>query len=399
MKHLVGWAIAIALTPGTGRGQYLPDPEFTRVDYTGPSVTGHADQVLSLFLPDGRAGATPVVSRCSSSSSCRGSSRPSFRTSSTTPMTPFCDWLSIEVSLGGGGFRDDDAEGDPRGTRKSTSATVCSSLRTTPRLRGTRGTVHPYRDVSRPMPEKDAVMIVQFVRHHAAEMGVDSERLAVYGTSAGAMSMMWVAHGPDRPRHLEATPRAGASIDARDDGAPHWWWHLHPGVRSERGRSCHCTIPPSTSRIACTSGSTSRRPPSPKFRTHCKSRRVPGTTRKSIPRPGDEWPTRLPSSPIAYPSAGKRFRFQPWRQLNQEVDIHTSWSGYSWKLAFPSHRLCISNPHAAEGREDFVTYNEHVQARENLAWLHTRLGLVPDDPWFGPRAHTTRAPESASSQG
>jgi len=65
------------------------------------------------------------------------------------------------------------------------------------------GGLRPYEDLTYDMAEKDAVMLIQHVRHHGGEQGhllepVDRTRLAVAGTSAAAVALMWPAFGPDR---------------------------------------------------------------------------------------------------------------------------------------------------------------------------------------------------------
>ena len=60
----------------------------------------------------------------------------------------------------------------------------------------------PYDSPDWAMPEKDAVMLVQHVRHQGGRPGlladVDPHRVAVLGQSAGANAFMWTALGPDR---------------------------------------------------------------------------------------------------------------------------------------------------------------------------------------------------------
>jgi hypothetical protein len=90
-----------------------------------------------------------------------------------------------------------------------------------------------YDSLAYAMPEKDAVMIVQHVRYHAGLTEVanpdtatewlrelDPDRIAVHGESAGAISLMWGALGPDRS---QAEPFAGETgqyaIDSRPDAA------------------------------------------------------------------------------------------------------------------------------------------------------------------------------------
>ncbi|HZL99166.1 MAG TPA: hypothetical protein VFD43_02845, partial [Planctomycetota bacterium] len=67
-------------------------------------------------------------------------------------------------------------------------------------LPGYTGPVHPYLDPSRPMPEKDVIMMVQHVKHQARTGGlpVDPERVVVFGSSAAAATLWWIVAAPDR---------------------------------------------------------------------------------------------------------------------------------------------------------------------------------------------------------
>ncbi len=73
--------------------------------------------------------------------------------------------------------------------------------------------IAPYESLDYHMPEKDVVMLLQHVRYKARQDGttsnteldqkmalLDHRRIAVHGTSAGAMVLMWATLGPDR-RH------------------------------------------------------------------------------------------------------------------------------------------------------------------------------------------------------
>ncbi|HZM01307.1 MAG TPA: hypothetical protein VFD43_13755, partial [Planctomycetota bacterium] len=100
----------------------------------------------------------------------------------------------------------------------------------------------PYGSPDYAMPEKDAVMLVQHVRHHGGRPGlladVDPRRIAVLGQSAGANSFMWAALGPDR-RDEEPFASLGGQFDepTRPDlavlrGGFVWWPIFHPRVRA-----------------------------------------------------------------------------------------------------------------------------------------------------------------------
>ena len=95
--------------------------------------------------------------------------------------------------------------------------------------------VAPYDSLDYAMPEKDAVMIVQHVRHQGGRPGlladVDPHRVAVLGQSAGANAFMWTALGPDR-RGEEPFASLGGQFDepTRPDAAVlrggFVWWPI-----------------------------------------------------------------------------------------------------------------------------------------------------------------------------
>ena len=102
--------------------------------------------------------------------------------------------------------------------------------------------VAPYDSRAYAMPEKDAVMLVQHVRHRGGRPGlladVDPRRVAVLGQSAGANSFMWAALGPDR-RAEEPFAGLGGQFDepTRPDlavllGGFVWWPIFNPGVKA-----------------------------------------------------------------------------------------------------------------------------------------------------------------------
>ncbi len=69
----------------------------------------------------------------------------------------------------------------------------------------------PYSSRKHHFCEKDAVMIMQYVRHHAGLPSgvmstIDDQRIAVHGHSAGAFSMHWVGFGPDRSASTFPSP-------------------------------------------------------------------------------------------------------------------------------------------------------------------------------------------------
>ena len=100
----------------------------------------------------------------------------------------------------------------------------------------------PYDSPAWAMPEKDAVMLVQHVRHQGGRPGlladIDPHRVAVLGQSAGANALMWAALGPDR-RGEEPFASLGGQFDepTRPDAAVLrggfvWWPIFSPRVQA-----------------------------------------------------------------------------------------------------------------------------------------------------------------------
>jgi hypothetical protein len=107
--------------------------------------------------------------------------------------------------------------------------------------------IAPYEALEYHMPEKDAVMLLQHVRYKGRQPGpyyteldqkmalLDHRRIAVHGTSAGAMVLMWAALGPDR-RNEE--PFAGLGGQHAEPSRPNLailekgvtWWPVFDGA-------------------------------------------------------------------------------------------------------------------------------------------------------------------------
>lgn len=96
--------------------------------------------------------------------------------------------------------------------------------------------VAPYDEASYPMAEKDAVLVVQHVRHLARGTGaggtpqeqamalLDHRRIAVWGSSAGSIAFSWPALGPDRRFHAPFLGLGGQYAEAtRVDAAILGW--------------------------------------------------------------------------------------------------------------------------------------------------------------------------------
>lgn len=241
----------------------------------------------------------------------------------------------------------------------------------------------PYASHDYAMPEKDAVMLLQHVRY-SARQGLDGDRtrlqvgqrhpnneerdaamaqldhrmIGVHGVSAGGMSLMWAALGPDRRDEAPFAGRTGQWAEtSRPDIAAFersavWWPAFHEDVRPPTphfGMYGHSTLP------AQTLGACS----------------VEDLVAASPLAYGDsEWIERLPlyllydepsasSSyepdaagcaplPFCYPDQGLEGAGmdQPLSDTGRRMGMHPAWSGYAWKARYPHTRLAITDPEA-----------------------------------------------------
>lgn len=95
--------------------------------------------------------------------------------------------LPVFVYFHGGGFvGGDKSKFDPSPYLKLGYAVVSSNYRF---VNG--------NDVLTPIPMQDCARAIQFLRHNAKEFGIDPNKIAVSGGSAGAVITMWIAYKDD----------------------------------------------------------------------------------------------------------------------------------------------------------------------------------------------------------
>lgn len=93
------------------------------------------------------------------------------------------------IFIHGGGF----VNGDKSGVRRQAAIGECLQAGVSFASINYRFREHaPIQDILR-----DAARAVQFVRHHAAEWNIDPERIASFGSSAGAGTSLWLAFHDD----------------------------------------------------------------------------------------------------------------------------------------------------------------------------------------------------------
>ncbi|MEO1617030.1 MAG: alpha/beta hydrolase [Planctomycetota bacterium] len=99
------------------------------------------------------------------------------------------DPLPVFVFLHGGGWMAGDKRGvDPRWFLSQGMAFVSANY---------RFTIGSPNAAPYPAPMRDAARVVQYVRHRANDWNLDSSRIALSGSSAGAVMAMWVAYQDD----------------------------------------------------------------------------------------------------------------------------------------------------------------------------------------------------------
>lgn len=140
----------VTLATGQFWRAYRPPPDFASLRYGD-----HPRQVLDVWQ-SGSAGSSPVL-----------------------------------VYFHGGGFRGGDRRDVPaailRECKQSGFAVVSVEYRLS-------------QDAPYPAPMLDGARAVQYIRHHASELGIDPNRIALSGNSAGAGISLWVAFHDDLAR-------------------------------------------------------------------------------------------------------------------------------------------------------------------------------------------------------
>ncbi len=209
------------------------------VPYTGPSVRTHCNQHYNVFVPDGPQppGGWPVMVYLDLSGFKRSARRwyidpissaddrarlavLALRNQST-PMVVI--YASATVSRGGAtGNQIFDVVYDPwnvpnaqYGEDYEGNGVFIPPGEIPPSYSGVG---EPYLDPDRPMPEKDAVMLVQHVKYHAdsfppgasSPIQLDTSKMVVTGTSAAAVAWNWVVLGPDRAAETFPNPAPGS---------------------------------------------------------------------------------------------------------------------------------------------------------------------------------------------
>lgn len=379
--------LLVGLAAASGAGQAFDATPPLRRDYTGPSVVGHENQVFNVFYPTTPMPAEgyPVVVSFDAGGFLTASV-PTTVTAATGFLHDVLTsgvavvWASGTPSRGGAtGNPVDGVPGDGLGP-----AYPGNGVFVPPGYEMPPGwPLHPIHDTTRPMCEKDVVMLVQHVKHEAASLGVDPERVALFARSAGAISAWFVAAGPDR-RDVWLTP-AGQELEDTSlsaalvrSGAAYW-----PAFATEH--------PPAGYHLPRAAGGTFDQPAlglgdvdlalldaASALTWALDEVAAPGITLDVHRRPihMTYGGTTLTAPDVTGP---------PYVQ-DHYTNIHSAWSGFAMKDAFCNARLVLTNATSAVGMPEVydALYEADPDAvdADMLGWLldvWQRGGV--DDPW------------------
>jgi len=246
--------------------------------------------------------------------------------------------------------------------------------------------------------EKDAVMVIQHVRHLARQTAplpdvqaqsmalLDHRRIAVHGSSSGASALLWAIVGPERSQQL---PFVGLGGQYAESARPHLALLDRPDI-------FHAMLDPTLA------------PPEPHFGLAGHSQIGAPTMAEADPLDilglsplgyGDpafveavplhltyhEWSASEDYTPNSGPACDPYpFCFDGQGQEGGpgQPGVHPAWSGYTWKTLHPgSTQLVITDPTAylqAHGVEALPLFDGvAAQLDEAIAWTRQELdGLV-----------------------
>ncbi len=380
-------ALALLAVLGTSSAQTVYLPVNGSQSYAGPSIPNpHPDQVYRLFLPTspGPPAGYPVLLDLDLSGFIRSDMPDTIEHTDGLlhdALEAGIAVISATCTIVRGGNT-----GNPV-TYPGNGVFIPPSAGIPP---GYTGIIAPYLHPARPMPEKDAIMLVQHVKFNAASLGIDASRIAAFGTSAGAVVWEWVVMGPNRSdiwlnpqgQELEST-RVSAGLLG---GGVTWWPSLAVSKPLANFDLFHFPI----------------------FE--------PGDydePANELDEVDDDW--LIESSALHYgmqpgtlalnqalplyiyygaKNNGTNFVMPPY-DAGTEEDAHSVWSGFAWKLSVPQSRLVIVNPSIANGVEDEVVSSSlpELVACSRLTWLVEALNVPLADAW------TTLGGEIAGTNG
>lgn len=358
---------------------YVAVPGFESVDYTSLQVPSHALQRFALFYPEMPAPAAgyPVVVQASnpgyaSTDKCFGE-----------PLegNPLYQFLDAGYAVIRAAMTYSDMEAGP-GPCFPIPSVGGNGLFHPPGAQLPGLAVEPYLDPDRPFAEKDVVMLVQHVRHHAAAMGLDPERIALYTRSGGTTVAMWAALGPERGPGLFPGGGVGQDLESsRVDAAilrgglvytPALAQLGHPGVHFPR-KATGAPWDESGPLLNDTFDGFQREHSAVFYEDHGLNAAQRFYMTYEEPFESTDF---LPATPGA---------------LDYLEDAlsgnHSAWHGYVWKTLHPQTRLVLVNQHSVlpvGPLHDELIDDEGLLVHDMLAYLDEELGVERWLSYAGP---------------
>lgn len=358
---------------------YLPAPAFTDVDYTYESVTSHEGQRFHLFEP---LGAPPPEGW------------PVLVTVVLSGFVSLDKWIYIDedeaiTEINGvvnpSGFFFKCLEAGIAVVSASTTVSAGGATVNQPAsaFNGGQpgggvffpagwtlgGGVLPYEDLDRPMPEKDLVMLIQYLREHAGTLRIDPGKIVVDGSSGSADVLMWIAFGPDRAGQLDGSSqglqptRPNAAIIK--NGIINWLTFKEAIVRGPHFAAFAAGPPYDQPALFLDEVWFELR-----AAASATSYDVGPTFLRNDALPTFMFYDRIPAS----------FDFDEPYELDTEVDVHSARSGYIWKTRHPAATYLMVTPAVASavgnGLEDIAlsgTVDSPSTGDQMFQWLQSIL--------------------------
>jgi len=231
------------------------------------------------------------------------------------------------------------------------------------------GVVAPYEDLGRPMPQKDAIMLIQSLRLEAEALSIDPDRMFVEGFSAATPVLSFCVLGPDHagtldtgPQGMQSTRVAGALFRA---GGPLLWAAFDPKItRGQHFANMGLAAPEYDQPVLFLEETW------PQLLEDVSFEKVDTGAVFAL---NDAMPTFL-----VYDQENVSDDFEAPYTPDTEINLHTSLTGFAWETRHPSATFLVVRDTIANGVED-TTVSGGVNTAEvgdlMFDWLATVLGL------------------------
>ena len=374
-------------TPGlTGEARLGPFggvywPKLQDVDYTYPSVTGHENQTFNLFLPNTPEppGGYPVVVNVifqgfvDTDRYLRIDAQKALSANGVSTNTAGFYWncleagialVSASVTVSAGGQTANQPASAFNGGQPGGGVFF-------PPNATYGGVVQPFEDLGRPMAEKDALMLVQYLRLNAASLSIDPDRMFAEGFSAATSVLAFAALGPDRagmldtsPHGVQSTRMAGALF--RSGGPILWATFNSPIVRGQHFADSTLGAPVYDQPVLFLDETW----PELLIDSSFESMDLVADGTFAL---NDTLPTFLV---FDQPSVTNDF-VEPYT-LGTEVNLHSALTGYAWETRHPNATFLVVKNTIANGLQDMTVVggvNSPEVGDVMFDWLVATLGL------------------------